>query len=89
MAFSVVLGTALIVSGVLVTILASFQYMRHIHDLQQGIRIAGTPSKLALFIALGLSAAGLAMAVYIGSRKAATPLLKHGRQEDEGNGIGK
>jgi putative membrane protein len=71
-AFSVVLGTALIVSGVLVTVLASVQYMRRIRDLRRGVQTVGTPSKLALFVALVLSAAGLAMAVYIGTRKAAT-----------------
>jgi putative membrane protein len=71
-AFSVVLGTALIVSGVLVTVLASVQYMRRIRDLRRGVETVGTPSKLALFVALVLSAAGLAMAVYIGTQKAAT-----------------
>jgi putative membrane protein len=71
-AFSVVLGTALIVCGVLVTILASFKYMRRLRDLRQGVRTMGKPSKLALFVAIALSAAGLAMAVYIGTQKAAT-----------------
>lgn len=70
-AFSVFLGTALIVSGVLVTILASFQYMRRIRELQQGVQAACAPSKLALFVAFALSAAGLAMAVYIGTQEAA------------------
>jgi hypothetical protein len=37
-AFSVVMGTALIVSGVLVTVLASVQYMRRIRDLRQGVQ---------------------------------------------------
>ena len=71
-AFSVVLGTALIVSGVLVTVLASVQYMRRIRDLRRGVQTVGTPSKLALFVALVLSAAGLARAVYIGRQRAAT-----------------
>jgi putative membrane protein len=71
-AFSVVLGTALIVSGVVVTILASLRYIRRIRELRQGIQTAGTPSKLALTVAFLLAAAGLAMAVYIGSQKAAT-----------------
>src|SRR5580698_6378500 len=71
-AFSVVLGTALIVSGVVVTILSSFKYMRRIRDLRQGVPTMGKPSRLALFVAIALSAAGLAMAVYIGTQKAAT-----------------
>ncbi len=70
--FSVVLGTALIVCGVLVSILASFKYMRRVRDLRQGVRTMGKPSKLALFVATTLSAAGLAMAVYIGTQWAAT-----------------
>ena len=71
-AFSVVLGTALIVGGVIVTIVASFEYVRHLRDLRRGIPIAGAPSKLALLVAFALSAAGLAMAVYIGTQKATT-----------------
>jgi len=70
--FSVVLGTALIVCGVLVTILASFKYMRRVRDLREGVQTAGRPSRLALFVAIALSAAGLAMAVYIGTQKAPT-----------------
>lgn len=71
-AFSVVLGTALIVCGVFVTILASFRYVHRIRELRNGVQVTGAPSKLALFVALILSAAGLAMAVYVGTQKAAT-----------------
>src|SRR5579859_2646206 len=53
--FSVVLGTALIVCGVLVTILASLRYMRHIRDLKQGVQTADTPSEFAQFVARALS----------------------------------
>ncbi len=68
-AFSVILGTALIVCGVFVMVLSSWQYLRRNRELQHGVKSSGTPSKLALFVALVLSAAGLAMAVYIGSQK--------------------
>jgi putative membrane protein len=45
-AFSVVLGTVLMVrGGVLVTILASFKYMRRIRDLEQGVRTMGKTSE--------------------------------------------
>jgi putative membrane protein len=73
-AFSVVLGTALIVSGVLVMIVAALQYMRRIREFQQGVWGGGKTSKLALCVAIALSAAGLAMAVYIGTQEAATRL---------------
>jgi putative membrane protein len=84
-AFSVVLGTALIVSGVLVTILASFQYTSRVRALQQGVETPGAPSKLALFVAFVLSAAGLAMAVYIGTQKVATHFPSTIQQEGRGN----
>ena len=70
-AFSVVLGTALIAGGVMVTILSSLQYVRRVRDLRQGLPASSTPSKLALAVAVALSAAGLAMAVYLGMQKTA------------------
>ncbi len=65
-AFSVVLGIALIVSGVLVTIPASFKYMRRIRDLQQG---------------------GPGPRASRPRRRLHTS--KHGRQDGQGNRIGK
>ncbi|HSQ62847.1 MAG TPA: DUF202 domain-containing protein [Polyangiaceae bacterium] len=64
-AFSVILGTLLIVSGVMVTLVASVQYVGRIRSLQRGVPTRLAPSKLALAVALVLSAAGLAMAIYI------------------------
>ncbi|HSQ66677.1 MAG TPA: DUF202 domain-containing protein [Polyangiaceae bacterium] len=64
-AFSVILGTLLIVSGVMVTLVASVQYVGRIRSLQRGVLPRLAPSKLALAVALVLSAAGLAMAIYI------------------------
>jgi uncharacterized membrane protein YidH (DUF202 family) len=45
-ACSTVLGTALMVGGVLVTTLASFQDMRPIRDLEHGVQTASPPSRL-------------------------------------------
>src|SRR4051812_42152555 len=58
-AFSVILGTALITGGVIVTIVSSFQYARRVRELRQGLPTRSTPSKLALAVAVALSAAGL------------------------------
>lgn len=68
-AFSVVLGTALIAGGVIVTILSSFQYIRRVRELRRGNPSPNTPSKLALGVAFVLAAAGLAMAVYLGTQR--------------------
>jgi putative membrane protein len=70
-AFSVILGTALITGGVIVTIVSSFQYARRVRELRQGLPTRSTPSKLALAVAVALSAAGLAMAIYLGMQKTA------------------
>ena len=71
-AFSVFLGTGLIAGGVVVIILSSFQYVRRVRNLRLGLPIPTTPSKLALGVAIALSAAGLAMALYLGMQNTAT-----------------
>jgi putative membrane protein len=63
---SVPIGTALIVIGVTVNILASINHVRFIKKLNAGMPIVGRPSALALVVALVLAAAGLAMAIYLG-----------------------
>jgi hypothetical protein len=69
---SAVLSTKLLVGVVLITILASVQYIRRSRDPWQYVATMGTPYKFTLFVALALFAAGSA-----------------GRQEDQGNPIGK
>ena len=71
-AFSVILGTVLIVSGVIVTVVASAQYVTRIRGLQRGVPARLAPSKLALAAALVLSAAGLAMAIYVAAESVTT-----------------
>lgn len=56
----------------LTTIFASFKYVRRIRDLRRGVQTAGKPSRLAPFVALTVSAAGSAMAIYIGTQREAT-----------------
>jgi putative membrane protein len=63
---SVPIGTALIVIGVAVNILASINHVGSIKKLNAGLPIVGRPSVLGLIVALMLAAAGLAMAIYLG-----------------------
>ncbi len=65
--FSLPLGTALVLIGVGVTVSASLHHVRLIARINQGTEVAARPSVLALVVALLLSAAGLAMAAYLGS----------------------
>jgi putative membrane protein len=64
-ALSVPLGTALLVAGVLVNISSSIRHVRIVRALNSGTPIATKPSTLGIVVALALSAAGLAMAVYL------------------------
>src|SRR5271163_2590734 len=65
-ALSVPLGTALLIAGVAVNILASVRHVRIVRALNTGAPMVTKPSTLAIAVALMLAAAGLAMAVYLG-----------------------
>jgi putative membrane protein len=62
---SVPLGTALLVAGVLVNILASVRHVRIVRALNTGEPIVTKPSTMGILVALGLAVAGLTMAVYL------------------------
>jgi putative membrane protein len=64
-AFSVPVGTALLVAGVLVNILSTMRHVRIVRELNTGVPIGTKPSTLGIAVALGLAAVGLAMAVYL------------------------
>jgi putative membrane protein len=64
LSLSVPLGTALLVAGVLVNILSAVRHVRTVRALNSGAPIAVKPSTMAIVVALGLAAAGLAIAVY-------------------------
>ncbi len=64
-ALTVPLGTALLVGGVLVNILSSIRHVRVVRALNTDAPIATKPSTMGILVALGLAAAGLAMAVYL------------------------
>jgi putative membrane protein len=67
--FSVPLGTALILIGVSVNILAAISHVRSVRRLNRGAFTTGRPSLTAIVVAMLLAAAGLAMAIYLGSHE--------------------
>jgi uncharacterized protein (DUF302 family)/uncharacterized membrane protein YidH (DUF202 family) len=73
--FSLPLGTALVVIGVVVDILAAVQHIRFVRVVNQGGQAVGNPSKLGLAVAFVLAAAGLAMAAYLASGPAKLGLI--------------
>ena|ERR1700761_2736994 len=70
-ALSVPLGTALLVAGVLVNIFSAVRHVRIVRALNAGTPMVTKPSTMGIVIALGLAAAGLAMAVYLSKELAA------------------
>jgi putative membrane protein len=63
--FSVWIGTALVVVGVAVNLLAALHHVRLVRELNQGITSFDRPSRLAISVALVLGVVGIAMAVYL------------------------
>ncbi len=63
--FSVWAGTALVLIGVAVNLLAALHHVRLVRDLNRGITSFNRPSTLAIGVALLLAAVGIAMAVYL------------------------
>ncbi len=59
------LGTALIVLGILVNVLAVRQHVSRLRHFERGDAIDAARWSLAMLVALGLAAIGLAMAVYL------------------------
>ena len=63
--FSVSSGTALIIIGVLVEVLALLHYRRLIAELNAGVQSFDRPSFLATAVAILMAAIGSAMAIYL------------------------
>ncbi len=61
---SLLIGTALLLTGATVNIAATFSHVRLIARLNRGEAVLG-PSGTAIAVALGLSALGLALAAYL------------------------
>jgi len=70
-ALSVPLGVALLVAGVVVNIFSAVRHVRIVRGLNTGEPIVTKPSTMGIVVALGLAAAGLAMAVYLSQELAA------------------
>jgi len=69
-ALSLPLGVGLVVIGVIIDILASWHHIRYIRALNQGTLVVGSPSTLAIVLALILAVVGLTIAFYLGTTKA-------------------
>lgn len=67
------LGTALIIVGVLVNVLAIRHHLRLIADINQGGTAYRNPSRLAIVVALTLAVIGAVMATYLISVGQPTP----------------
>ena len=63
--FSLAMGTALIVTGVIVNVASTVSHVRMVHQLRENTYAVGQPSLVAVATALMLAAAGVAMAVYL------------------------
>ena len=63
--FSVWAGTALVLLGVAVNVLAALHHVRLVRDLNRGVTSFDRPSTLAISVAGVLAAVGLAMAGYL------------------------
>jgi len=63
--FSLTAGTALIVAGVAVNLIAALNHAQFIAELRQGTFEPGRRSVTVLALALLLAAAGIAMAIYL------------------------
>ena len=68
-ALSLPLGVGLVMLGVLIDILASWNHVRYVRALNQGSLVVGRPSTLAIALAVILAVAGLTMAFYLGATK--------------------
>src|SRR5579872_311347 len=79
--FSLPLGMALVLIGVIVNILSSFRHVSLVRKLNRGEQPAGKASKLGILIALLLAAVGIAMVFGIGRGFLAGPSTStpHGR----------
>lgn len=63
--FSVGVGTALILTGVIVNVASAVSHVRLTNQLRAGTYDVGRASLIAVAVALLLAAVGLAMAVYL------------------------
>ncbi len=64
-AFSVWVGTAVILVGVVVNVVSTAHHIHLVRRLNRGEEIAGRPSATAISTALLLAAVGLAMVIYL------------------------
>jgi putative membrane protein len=69
LALSMPLGVAFVLTGVLVNVVSTWQHVRYIHGLNRDSLPVGSPSRLAIALALVVALAGLVMASYLSMTK--------------------
>jgi putative membrane protein len=68
-ALSLPLGVGLVLLGVALNLFSSWHHVRYIRELNEGSLTVGQPSRLAIVLALILAAAGLGLALYLGTTR--------------------
>jgi len=63
--FTLWVGTALILIGVLVHVFSAMQHVRFVRAVKRGIDVADRPATMAVAIALILAVTGVAMTIYL------------------------
>ena len=63
--FTLWVGTALILVGVLVNVFSALQHIRFVHAVKRGTEVVDRPATMAVVIALILAVTGVAMTIYL------------------------
>ncbi len=63
--FSLGTGTALVLVGVIVNVIAALQHVRTVRNLNAGSDVTGRPSATGIGVAVLLAVVGLAMSAYL------------------------
>jgi len=63
--FTLWVGTALILIGVIVNVFSALQHIRFIHAVKRGTEVVDRPVTMAVVIAIILAITGIAMTVYL------------------------
>jgi len=63
--FTLLVGTALILIGVVVNLFSAWEHVRFVRDVKRGIEVIERPVTMAVAVALILAVTGLAMTFYL------------------------
>src|SRR5271165_1787329 len=79
---SLPLGVFLVLIGVMSDILAAWRHVRYIRALNRGLPTAGSPSTMAIVLAIILAVLGLVMAFYLGTTTRSRPAIPNTLNKD-------